>query len=144
MCRLILPNHNFYLQKQILSCLSLHRSFNSYFQQLLVTPCAVITGYLKAHSLLTEPSTKYDQGSYWRCNQPYKPIKDLWARHITLQQSNSQPQTTNEFLITPCLIFTILWDKQLWKALYLSDVINMHHWEWTTGKPSVYGILSIN
>ena len=45
---------------------------------------------------------------------------------LSLPAVNSQPQTTNEFLIIPNLIFIMLWDKQLQKALYLSDVINMH------------------
>lgn len=45
---------------------------------------------------------------------------------LNLPAVNSQPQTTNEFLIIPNLIFIMLWDKQLQKALYLSDVINMH------------------
>ena len=45
---------------------------------------------------------------------------------LNLLAVNSQPQTTNEFLIIPYLIFTMLWDKQLRKAPYLSGVINMH------------------
>ena len=32
---------------------------------------------------------------------------------LNLQAVNSQPQTTNEFLIIPYLIFTMFWDKQL-------------------------------
>ena len=47
----------------------------------------------------------------WTTTQTYQ--EPIISPPLNLQAVNSQPQTTNEFLIILYLIFTMLWDKQL-------------------------------
>ena len=113
----------FYLGKA--TVFTFNSNFNRYFQQLFVplkyNPHRSIHGSIRRvwpGQLLNLEST----------TQTYQ--EHLQAHHSTFQQSNSQLQTANEFLISPYLIFSMLWDKRLWRAFYLSDVINKHQWKW--------------
>ena len=103
----------------------------------------MITEYFKApYSPFTEANYKLWPGQLQNLESTMQTYQEpIISPPLNLQAVNSQPQTTNEFLIIPYLIFTMLWDKQLWKVLYLSDVINMHQWQWSHRKTEWTGYL---
>lgn len=119
------------------------KGFNSHFQQWFVPIYTVITEYFKApYSPFTEANYKLWPGKLQNLESTMQTYQEpIISPLLNLPAVNSQPQTTNEFLIIPYLIFTMLWDKQLRKALYLSGVINMHQWQWSHRKTEWTGYL---
>lgn len=119
------------------------KGFYSHFNSDLCQYAQWSQSTLKKHPTLPslKPTINYDQGSYRTWNQPCKPIKNLLQVHP--QPSSSKFTATNHkwiFNYSKFDFYNAL-GQQLQKALYLSDVINMHQWQWNHRKTEWTGYL---
>lgn len=86
-----------------------------------------------------KPTINYDQDSYWTWNQPHKPFKNIGKptpRPFSSQIHSHKPQWIFNYFIFD--FYNVL-REAITKSI-LSDIINMHQWQWNHKKNLVNGV----